>query len=87
MSEMSNEAIARLRQLAVEFVRSDRLADVPALLTGIGAIELMGAFSGSNGAAGTPDVIRLPDTPSQDSHHDEHSSQGEHQPEHQPVDF
>jgi hypothetical protein len=83
MSEMSNEAIARLRQLAVEFVRNDRLADVPALLTGIGAIELMGAFSGSNGAAGAPDVIRLPDTSPQD----EHSSQGDHQPEHHSVDF
>jgi hypothetical protein len=48
MGETIDDVVERLRKLAVEMVRTRRLSDAAAVLSGIGALEMMDVFAGGN---------------------------------------
>jgi hypothetical protein len=48
MGETIDDVVERLRKLAVEMVRTRRLSDAAAVLSGVGALEMMDAFAGGN---------------------------------------
>jgi hypothetical protein len=46
MGETIDQVVDRLRKLAVEMVRAHRLSDAAAILSGVGAVEMMSLFAG-----------------------------------------